>query len=192
MWLRHPLCCQKDIYGPWSTTLPHCQNIGNTSWRIIPSIWFVWGTHNWTGVSVALCTVPSQRSNKSISSFSSQCSYRKTLQEIMYEIHVTPCWGDEIDALGDNYMFLLWTSDSSPFLTNSVASRFPIAVVPASRYAMSESGVNMTLEGITQRIVSSFNTLSRSGVKIRNSDAHRNQPVTGSEYSLSNFPYGFF
>ena len=88
-------------------------------------------------------------------------------------------------------MFLLWSSDSSPFLTNSVASRFPIAVVPASRYAMSESGVNITLEAITRCIVSSFNTLSRSGLKIRNLECQRTQPVTGLEYFLGSFPYGF-
>ena len=88
-------------------------------------------------------------------------------------------------------MLLVWSSDSSPFLTNSVASRFPIAVVPASRYAMAESGVNITLEAITGHIVSSFNTLSRSGVKIRNLDAQQNQPVTGLENWCGSFPMIF-
>lgn len=75
--------------------------------------------------------------------------------------------GDEVNALGDSWMFLLWSSDSSPYLTQSMSSRFPIAVVPACRYAISETGVNLTLEALTSHIVRSFNQLSEQGVKLR-------------------------
>ena len=69
--------------------------------------------------------------------------------------------------MNDNWMFLLWSSDSSPYLTKSTSSRFPIAIVPSSRYAVSESGVNLTLEALTFHIVQSFNRLSEQGHKLR-------------------------
>ena len=99
--------------------------------------------------------------------------------------------GDEIDALGDNFMFIVWTSDTSPFLTNSNASRFPICVLPSSRYAVDpDTGVNITLEAITLQVTQSFNALSTAGVKIRGLEpSRRNQPVpmiTTSE-SFPNF-----
>ena len=90
-----------------------------------------------------------------------------------------PNLGDEIDALGDNYMFIVWSSDSSPYLTNAVASRFPVCVLPASRYAVDpNSGVNMTLEAVTQQVKDSFNALFNSGVKVRGlDDSRRSQAV---------------
>jgi hypothetical protein len=80
-----------------------------------------------------------------------------------------PRWepGDEIDCLGDSWLFLVWSSDSSPYLTNSMASRLPICMIPASRYAVSETGVNLTVQAAAEQIKNSFNTMSRTGVKIR-------------------------
>ena len=80
-----------------------------------------------------------------------------------------PRWepGDEIDRMGDSWLFLLWSSDSSPYLTNSMASRLPICLIPASRYAVSQDGVNLTVQAAAEQIKNSFNTMSRTGVKIR-------------------------
>ena len=64
-------------------------------------------------------------------------------------------------------MFLVWTSDLCPFLNQSDSSRYPIAVIPAARYAISDSGVNLTLDCAAQHIVKSFNKLSTSGIKVR-------------------------
>lgn len=90
--------------------------------------------------------------------------------------------GDEIDSLGDSWMFILWSSDSSPFLTNSMSSRFPIAVVPASRYTLSESGVNLTLEAIAAHVVQSFNRLSLHGIKVRDTGSLRPRAAFGLQY----------
>ena len=76
-------------------------------------------------------------------------------------------------------MFIVWSSDSSPFLSNSMSSRFPIAVVPASRYTLSESGVNLTLETIATHIVRSFNRLSSHGIKVRDTGSLRARAVFG-------------
>ncbi len=69
-------------------------------------------------------------------------------------------------------MFLVWTSDHSPFLNNSMCSRFPIAIIPASRYVSSDTGVITTLEVAAKHIVHSFNSLSTSGIKVRSMDAY--------------------
>ena len=63
---------------------------------------------------------------------------------------------------------MVWSSDASPFLTNSMSSRFPIAILPASRYAISSRGVNLTLEAAAQQVTRSCNKLSTRGVKLRN------------------------
>ena len=77
------------------------------------------------------------------------------------------CWGDEIDVLNDSWMFLIWTSDHSPYRTNSVSSRWPIVVIPQSLYLHDASGVNLTIAAATAEIVTSFNRPSTTGLKIR-------------------------
>ena len=64
-------------------------------------------------------------------------------------------------------MFVLWSSDVSPYRTDSVSSRFPIAIIPASLYVINDEGVNVTLQSMTQAVTSSFNKLSTHGVKLR-------------------------
>lgn len=75
--------------------------------------------------------------------------------------------GDEIEAFNDSWMFLLWSSDHSPYLTNSVCSRWPIAVIPKSLYLMGGGDLNLTIGAATREIVASFNKLSTSGIKIK-------------------------
>jgi len=75
--------------------------------------------------------------------------------------------GDEVDCLGDSWMFLLWSSDTSKCQTHSPSSRWPICILPASLYVYSESGVNLTLEAATQAITRSFNALSTEGIAIQ-------------------------
>jgi hypothetical protein len=75
--------------------------------------------------------------------------------------------GDEIEALNGSWMFLLWSSAHSPYLTNSVCSRWPIAAIPKSLYLMGDGDLNLTLGAATWEIVASFNKLSTSGIKIR-------------------------
>ena len=73
--------------------------------------------------------------------------------------------GDEIDCLGDSWMFLLWGSDHCPAPTHSPSSRWPICILPASLY-VKRDGVNITLQAATQAICTSFNNLSVHGVNV--------------------------
>ena len=76
--------------------------------------------------------------------------------------------GDEIDALNDSWLFLIWTSDHSPHRSNSVLSRWPIAIIPQSLYVMDDAGtVNLTIAAATYEIMRSFNKLSGDGIKLR-------------------------
>ena len=79
-------------------------------------------------------------------------------------------------------MLIVWSSDNSPYLTNSMSSRFPIAVLPASRYAVSESGINLTLEAVATQIVRSFNRLSLHGVKVVDTQSIRARAVFGLKF----------
>ena len=72
-----------------------------------------------------------------------------------------------MDALNESWMFFLWSSDASPYKTDSVSSRLPIAVIPASFYVIDDSGINLTLQTMTREITSSFNRMSSEGIKIR-------------------------
>lgn len=80
--------------------------------------------------------------------------------------HPAPA-GDEIETLNDSWLFLIWSSDHSPCLSNSVCSRGPIAVIPKSLYLIDSNEVNLTVRAATTEIVTSFNRLSNMGVKIR-------------------------
>ena len=75
--------------------------------------------------------------------------------------------GDELNALGDSWMFILWTSDLSPCPNVSTASRFPICILPASLYAIDDNGVNLTLQHAARVLTDSFNKLSTEGIKVR-------------------------
>lgn len=86
--------------------------------------------------------------------------------------------GDEIDALNDSWMFLIWVSDHSPYRTNSVCSRWPIAVLPASLYLVdTDTGVNQTIAAATREIMLSFNKLSEEGIKLREFRSLGGHPV---------------
>ena len=73
--------------------------------------------------------------------------------------------GDEVDCHGDSWMFLLWSSDTSPVSTHSPSSRWPICILPASKYAYA-GDVNITLQAVTQAITASFNRLSIDGIPV--------------------------
>ena len=76
--------------------------------------------------------------------------------------------GDEIEVLNDSWMYLIWTSDHCPYRSNSVSSRWPIAVIPKSLYLMDDqTGLNLTVQAATAEIVASFNRLSSQGIKIK-------------------------
>lgn len=75
--------------------------------------------------------------------------------------------GDEVSCLGELYICFIWMSDLTPLRSNSAASRWPIAIVPASLYWKNQSGINMTVGAITDEIAKSFNELSDQGVTVR-------------------------
>lgn len=75
--------------------------------------------------------------------------------------------GDEIDVLNDSWLFLIWSSDHSPYLKNSVCFRWPIAVIPKSLYLIDNSEVNLTVRAATAEIVTALNRLSTGGIKIK-------------------------
>ena len=103
------------------------------------------------------------------------CSFAQLCN--MFQINAVFNQGDEVEALGDNWMFFIWCSDLSPAHTHSPASRFPICIVPASLYVHSD-GVNITYEAITQAVTSSFNKLSCAGISIRDFDSCGSDEVT--------------
>ena len=70
----------------------------------------------------------------------------------------------------------MWSSDSSRVLSDSPSSRFPICVIPSSRYVYDENGINVTLEAMTQCITRSFNDMSDAGIPI-----HTLQSLGGDE-----------
>ncbi|CAE7237215.1 unnamed protein product [Symbiodinium pilosum] len=64
-------------------------------------------------------------------------------------------------------MYLVWTSDLSPYLTDSAASRMVMAIIPAERYIIDPiTGVNLTLQAACLAIAESFNRLSREGLNV--------------------------
>ncbi len=68
-------------------------------------------------------------------------------------------------------------SDHTPFRTNSVCSRWPIAVLPASLYLIDDQGVNLTVAAATHEIMLSFNKLSQDGIKLREFPSMGGHPV---------------
>ncbi len=93
-------------------------------------------------------------------------------------VHHSAPAGDEIDTLNDSWLFLIWSSDHSPCLSNSVCSRWPIAVIPKSLYLIDSSEVNLTIRAATSEIVTSFNRLSNMGIKIRDLPSMGTVPAT--------------
>lgn len=69
--------------------------------------------------------------------------------------------------MNDSWLFLIWRSDASPYSTNAALSRWPIAVLPASRYMMGADSSNLTVLAACYEITKSFNALSTGGVSIR-------------------------
>ena len=100
--------------------------------------------------------------------------------------------GDEIEVLNDSWMFLIWASDHSPYRTNSVCSRWPIAVFPKALYYMNIDGVNLTIQSATAVIVESFNKLSSEGIKIRTLPSMGNDVVFWKtfQYHFALFRFG--
>ncbi|CAK9102286.1 Uncharacterized protein SCF082_LOCUS47811, partial [Durusdinium trenchii] len=78
---------------------------------------------------------------------------------------------DEISCLNDSWLFLMWATDHGRYMTNSMASRWLIAVLPASLYKMNADGTNLTVMSATREIVNSlvnsFNELAHHGVDVR-------------------------
>ena len=61
----------------------------------------------------------------------------------------------------------MWATDHGRYMTNSMASRWLIAVLPASLYKMNADGTNLTVMSATREIVNSFNELAHHGVDVR-------------------------
>ena len=79
----------------------------------------------------------------------------------------------------------MWTSELSPYLKNSAASRMLIAIIPAERYIIHpDNAVNLTLQTACHAISESFNRLSEIGTPIV--DPYTGEEVTLAE-SLANF-----
>ncbi|OLP85870.1 hypothetical protein AK812_SmicGene33098 [Symbiodinium microadriaticum] len=74
--------------------------------------------------------------------------------------------GDEATCINDSWMYLLWTSDFSPFLTDALGSRMVMCLLPAKHYVVTEDGVNLTLQAVMHVITESWNRLSRIGIPV--------------------------
>ena len=57
-----------------------------------------------------------------------------------------------------------------------------MCMIPASRYVVSETGVNLTVQAAAEQIKNSFNTMSRTGVKIRDVTSVRARTASRSLY----------
>ena len=90
-------------------------------------------------------------------------------------------------------MFLIWTTDHCPYRTNSVASRWPFAVIPKSLYFMDPDGINATLAAATAELVASFNKLSRDGITVRDFPSLGGATVASQSIeNVSGFPLKSF
>lgn len=178
--LRYPRCCLKATWKPWWMIWPSCPSTGRPFLRITRLTWSDLGIQ----ISRAVLGAPyiEPRWNQAFWIWTPTNKYYD-VSWCFFKGLLAPS-GDEIDALGDNFMFLVWSSDSSPYLSNSASSRFPICVLPASRYVISETGVNLSLQVVTKEIVKSFNYLSRSGIKIRNLDPRNPQTAPSPKYKM--------
>ena len=79
--------------------------------------------------------------------------------------------GDEATAINSLWLFLIWTSDLAPDLTDSASSRMLIAIIPAERYAIDPvTGLNLTIQAACRHITQSMNMLSLHGVRLPSSD----------------------
>ena len=85
----------------------------------------------------------------------------------------------------------MWTSDHSPYSTNSVCSRWPIAVIPKSLYLM-EGDINATIAAATREIVAGFNRLSTMGIKIRDFSTPGRSTVARTIYPFYSFNLRIF
>ncbi|CAE7249546.1 unnamed protein product, partial [Symbiodinium sp. CCMP2456] len=74
---------------------------------------------------------------------------------------------DEATCANASWMYITWTCDMAPRLTDSAASRMLVAVLPADRYIVDpDTGINLTLQSAFMHIANSFNQLTRQGVKV--------------------------
>lgn len=92
--------------------------------------------------------------------------------------------GDEIEVNGTSWIFLLWSSDMSPWLTNSLASRFPIGIIPKERY-FHDGDLNVTVDYVAGAIARSFNTLSTHGLKITARENGQKRTAASHSFMLS-------
>ena len=91
--------------------------------------------------------------------------------------------GDEATAISTSWMFLMWTSQLSPYLTDAAASRMLIAIIPAERYVIHpESQINLTIQAACKCITESFNRLSEVGIPLR--DPTDNSVVTRTNLAI--------
>ena len=89
--------------------------------------------------------------------------------------------GDEATCINDSWMFLLWTSDFSPFLTDALGSRMVMCLLPAKHYVVTEDGVNMTLQVVMHAITESWKRLSRTGIPVHDFASRGGAEATLSE-----------
>lgn len=104
-------------------------------------------------------------SNKSL--FLQQIRFGSSKEVVVITFQILVTQGDEVSCLGELYMCFIWMSDLTPLRSNSAASRWPIAIVPASLYWKDPSGINMTVGAMTDEIMKSFNELSDEGATVR-------------------------
>lgn len=73
-------------------------------------------------------------------------------------------YGDEGEIFkGIQYMALHWSSENSPYFTDARRTKYLIALIPVSRYAM-HGKINLTLESIMAVVVRSCNLWFHQGV----------------------------
>ena len=58
----------------------------------------------------------------------------------------------------------MWTSDFSGYLSDAMASRMIMRLIPAQHYVLTADGVNLTLQAAMLAIVRSWNRLADEGV----------------------------
>ena len=108
---------------------------------------------DWKPISIPLSLKPIRYSNCSYSLGANlECPFKHKYS------------GDETTAINESWMFLIWQSDMTPCPTNSAASRFLVAIIPSSLYALTPDKTNLTLQAGCWEIKESFNKLSQRGL----------------------------
>ena len=82
-------------------------------------------------------------------------------------------YGDEAVAMRESWMLASWSLELSKNRSNSLQSRMLLYSFPSSWYAISEDGINLSLQTLNTAIVHRFNRMGAEGIAVSQLDEQR-------------------